>query len=60
MALLLIAAVLGSMVAVSPAAGRRHDRFAVAITARHATGVFGHTRRGYVAEAHAVRRPPAA
>jgi hypothetical protein len=55
MALLLVAALLGSVVTVSPAAGGRHDRFAVAITARQATGVFGHTRRSYVAEAHAVR-----
>jgi hypothetical protein len=54
MALLLVAALLASVVTVSPSAGGRHDRFAVAITSRHATGVFGQTRRGYVAEAHAV------
>jgi hypothetical protein len=41
-------------VAVIPSAGGRHDRFAVAITSGHATGVFGQTRRSYVAEAHAV------
>jgi hypothetical protein len=55
MALLLVAALLGSVVTVSPAAAGRHDRFAVAITAGQATGVFGRTRRSYVAEAHAVR-----
>lgn len=54
-ALLLVAAALGSVVTLSPAAGGRHDRFAVAITARQATGVFGQTRRSYAAEAHAVR-----
>ena len=54
MALLLVAALLASVVTVSPSAGGRHDRFAVTITSRHATGVFGQTRRGYVAEAHAA------
>ena len=54
MALLLVAALVASVVTVSPSAGGRHDRFAVAITSRHATGVFGSTRRSYVAEAHAV------
>ena len=48
----LLAAV--ALATVSPAAGGRHDRFAVAITSAHATGVFGQTRRSYVAEAHAV------
>ena len=48
-----LAAVLAA-IAVTPSAGGRHDRFAVAITSRHATGVFGSTRRSYVAEAHAV------
>jgi hypothetical protein len=43
-----------ALATVSPAAGGAHDRFAVAITAPHATGVFGSTRRSYVAEAHAV------
>jgi hypothetical protein len=51
MALLLVAALLASVVTVSPSAGGRHDRFVVEITSRHATGVFGSTRRGYVAEA---------
>ena len=41
--------------AVVPASGGRHDRFAVAITTGHATGVFGRTRRSYVAEARAAR-----
>jgi hypothetical protein len=54
MALPLVAALLASVVTVSPSAGGRHDRFAVEITSRHATGVFGSTRRGYVAEAHAL------
>src|SRR5690348_9667528 len=54
MALMLVAAVLASVVTVSPATGGRHERFAVAITSRHATGVFNSTRRDYVAEAHAV------
>jgi hypothetical protein len=54
MALLLVAALVAPVVTVSPSAGGRHDRFAVAITSRHATGVFGSTRRSYVAEAHAV------
>jgi hypothetical protein len=43
-----------ALVAVTPSAGGRHDRFAVTITAGHATGVFGRTRRSYVAEAHAA------
>ena len=51
---LALAAVLAA-VAVVPSAGGRHDRFAVAITSRQATGVFGQTRRSYVAEAHAVK-----
>ena len=55
MVLLLVAALAASVATVSPSAGARHDRFAVAITSRHATGVFGSTRRSYVAEAHAVR-----
>lgn len=54
MPLALLVALLAS-VAVTPAAGGRHDRFAVTITMGHATGVFGQTRRSYVAEAHAVR-----
>jgi hypothetical protein len=41
--------------AVSPSEGGKHDRFTVAITSRHATGVFGKTRRAYSVEAHAVR-----
>jgi hypothetical protein len=41
-------------IAVTPSSGGKHDRFAVAITSGHATGVFGQTRRSYVAEAHAV------
>jgi hypothetical protein len=48
-----LAAVLAA-VAVIPSAGGRHDRFAVAITSGHATGVVGQTRRSSVAEAHAV------
>lgn len=39
---------------VSPAAGNKHARFTVAVTARRATGVFGKTRRMYLVEAHAV------
>ena len=39
---------------VSPAVGGKHDRFTVAVTGRHATGVFGKTRRAYLVEAHAV------
>ena len=54
MAHLLVAALLASAVSVSPSTGARHDRFAVAITSRQATGVFGSTRRAYVAEAHAL------
>ena len=54
MALLLVAALVAPVVTVSPSAGGRHDRFAVAITSRHGTGVFASTRRSYVAEAHAV------
>ena len=54
MVLLLVAALAASVATVSPSTGARHDRFAVAITSRHATGVFGQTRRSYVAEAHAV------
>jgi hypothetical protein len=53
MVLLLVAALAASVASVSPSAGDRHDRFAVAITSRHATGVFGQTRRG-IAEAHAM------
>ncbi len=52
MAVALLAAV--ALATVSPAAGGRHDRFAVAITRAHATGVFGQTRRSCVAEARAV------
>jgi len=44
-----------ALATVSPAAGSSHDRFAVAITSRQATGLLGATRRSYVAEAHAVR-----
>lgn len=55
MPLVLLGALLAAAVAVSPSAGHRHDRFTVAITSGHATGVFGRTRRSYVAEAHAVR-----
>ena len=40
---------------VSPSTGAKHERFVVAMTSRRATGVFGRTRRAYVAEAHAVR-----
>jgi hypothetical protein len=40
---------------VSPSVGGRHDRFTVAMTSRHATGVAGRTRRSYTVEAHAVR-----
>jgi hypothetical protein len=40
---------------VSPSVGGKHDRFIVAITSRHGTGVFGKTRRVYSVEAHAVR-----
>ena len=54
MVLVLVAALAASVATVSPSTGERHDRFAVAITTRHATGVFGQTRRSYVAEAHAV------
>ena len=49
----LLAAV--ALATVSPVAGGRHDRFAVVLTSARATGVFGQTRRSYVAEAHAVR-----
>jgi hypothetical protein len=52
---LALLASLAALVAVTPSAGGRHDRFAVTITAGHATGVFGRTRRSYVAEAHAAR-----
>ena len=41
-------------VAIVPSVGGRHDRFTAAITSGHATGVFGKTRRSYIAEAHAV------
>jgi hypothetical protein len=51
----LFVAAVASLVTVSPSAAGRHDRFAVAIVAGHAAGVFGQTRRAYVAEAHAVR-----
>jgi hypothetical protein len=54
MVLLLVAALAASVATVSPSTGGRHDRFAVAIASRHATGVFGQTRRSYVAEARAV------
>jgi hypothetical protein len=47
--------VLLAAVAVVPGSGGRHDRFAVTVTTAHATGVFGQTRRSYVAEAHAAR-----
>jgi hypothetical protein len=40
---------------VTPSEGGKHDRFKVAVTVRHATGVFGKTRRMYLVEAHAVR-----
>jgi hypothetical protein len=50
--------VLLAAVAVVPGSGGRHDRFAVTITTAHATGVFGQTRRSYVAEAHAARPAP--
>ena len=50
--LLLVAALAAS---VAPSVGGRHDRFAVVITSRQATGVFGSTRRSYVAGAPAVR-----
>jgi hypothetical protein len=58
-----LAAVLAA-VAVTPSAGGRRDRSRSSITSLHATGVFGSTRRSYVAEAHAVhpavglREPP--
>jgi hypothetical protein len=39
---------------VSPAYGDAHQTFAVSITARRATGIFGDTRRGYTAEARAT------
>jgi hypothetical protein len=52
---LALLASLAALVAVTPSAGGRHDRFAVTITAGHATGAFGQTRRSYVAEAHAAR-----
>jgi hypothetical protein len=45
----------GLSLTVSPSTGGKHDRFTVAITSRHATGVFGKWRRTYTAEAHAVR-----
>jgi len=35
---LFVAAVVASLVTVSPSAGGRHDRFAVAIVAGHAAG----------------------
>jgi hypothetical protein len=54
MVLLLVVALAASVASVSPSASGRHDRFAVAITSRQATGVFGQTRRGYIAEARAV------
>jgi hypothetical protein len=54
MALALLAAVLAAAT-ITPSTGGRHDRFAVTITTGHATGVFGRTRRSYVAEAHAAR-----
>jgi hypothetical protein len=54
MPLVLVAALVAA-VAVTPSVGGRHDRFTVAITTGHATGVFGKTRRAYVAEAHAAR-----
>ncbi len=52
---LALAAALVAAFAVTPSAGGRHDRFTVAITTGHATGVFGKTRRAYLAEAHAAR-----
>jgi hypothetical protein len=51
MVLALVAALAAS---VTPSVGGRHDRFAVAITSRQATGVFGLTRRSYIAEVHAA------
>jgi hypothetical protein len=39
---------------VSPQQGARHTPFAVSITTRVATGVFGRTRRSYSTEARAV------
>ena len=54
MPLALLASLL-ALVAVTPSAGGRHDRFAVTITTGHSTGLFGRTRRSYVAEAHAAR-----
>ena len=55
MVLLLVAALAASVATVSPSAGARHERFAVAITSRHATGVSGQTRRSYVAGTHAAQ-----
>jgi hypothetical protein len=52
---MLLATFVGVMLTVSPSAGGSHNRFAVRITTRHATGVTGKTRRTYMAEAHAVR-----
>jgi hypothetical protein len=40
--------------AVAPSVAAKHDRVTVAITIPRAAGVFGRTRRAYVAEAHAV------
>ena len=40
---------------VSPSAGGRHERFTVALTSKHATGLVGKAQHHYVAEAHAVQ-----
>jgi hypothetical protein len=42
-------------VAIAPAHGGRHTRFTVALTRRHATGVFGNARHTYFAEMHSVK-----
>jgi hypothetical protein len=54
MTLFVIGALLAA-ITVTPPAGGRHDRFAIAVTTGQATGVFGRTRRAYTAEVHAVR-----
>ena len=45
---------LGVSPAVAPTSGGRYQPFAVSITTRRATGVFGQTRRSYIAFARAV------
>lgn len=45
----------GPTVVVTPVGGGKHDRYAITITSRRATGVFGKTRHAYTAQAHAVR-----